>query len=72
MMGFGFIFILFFWILVVLGAIWIGRLLLNKSDVISGMFSDVKENSAWEILKKRYARGEITREEFDVMKKELE
>jgi len=72
MMGFGFIFILFFWILVVLGAIWIGRLLLNKSDVFSGMFSDVKENSAWEILKKRYARGEITREEFDVMKKELE
>lgn len=30
------------------------------------------EESALEILKKRYARGEITREEYDKMKKEIE
>jgi putative membrane protein len=30
------------------------------------------EESALEILKKRYARGEITKEEYDKMKKEIE
>jgi len=72
MMGFGLIFIVFFWIIVVLGAIWIGKLLLNKNDDISGIFSGAKENSAHEILKRRYARGEITREEFEAMKTEIE
>ena len=30
------------------------------------------EESALEIVKRRYARGEITREEFEAMKKDLE
>ncbi len=30
------------------------------------------DNAAMEILKKRYANGEITREQFEEMKKELQ
>ncbi len=72
MMGFGLIFVVIFWFIVILGAIWFGKLLLNKNDDISGIFSGAKDNSAREILKRRYARGEITREEFELMKSEIE
>lgn len=33
---------------------------------------NTKPESAMDLLKKRYARGEITKEEFDQMKKDLE
>ena len=72
MMGFGLIFIVLFWGIVILGGIWLGKLLLNKNENISTLFSGEKDDSAREILKKRYARGELTREEFDAMKMELE
>lgn len=58
--GFGGMFMLFFWIMLLL--ICIG--LLRKSG--SG-----EKETAEEILKKRYARGEISQEEFARMKKEL-
>lgn len=72
MMGFGFILIIFFWAIVILGAIWFGKLLLDRNDNVSGIFSSRNDSSPREILKKRYARGEITREEFETMKKEIE
>lgn len=37
-----------------------------------GMFGIGTKESALDILKKRYARGEIAREEFERMKKEIE
>lgn len=33
---------------------------------------DAEQETPMEILKKRYARGEINREEFEVMKKDLQ
>jgi putative membrane protein len=66
-MGFGGgIFMVLFWILVIAGIVYIVKLLMGGSK-------DVKESgSALDILKKRYARGEINREEFEEMKKDLE
>jgi uncharacterized membrane protein len=61
-----------FWIigsipLFLLGVALLAVGLLKKSDVVQ-----VKENSSLEILKKRYAGGEISEEEFNKIKEGLE
>jgi putative membrane protein len=67
--GFGFLFVIIFWILiVVLIVLLIRRLLSSGPTRISG---PLQEDSALEILKKRYARGEINKEEFEAKKKDL-
>jgi len=57
---------LLFWILVILGAIVLVRWLLEKDK----RTSDSGENPL-EILKRRYAKGEIDREEFEQKKRDL-
>ena len=61
-MGFGFIFMLLFWGLV----IWLIVTLINASQA--------NKNGSYSItiLKKRYASGEITKKQFEEMKRELE
>jgi putative membrane protein len=57
-------FMLLFWALVIVGVV-LG---------IRGLISQGKESrsdSALEILRQRYARGEINKEEFDAKKKDL-
>ena len=57
-----------FWILVVVGVIllivWVVRQKGKRTD-------DQAEETALDILKKRYARGEITKEEYDKVKKDI-
>ena len=45
--------------------------ILQKNKTIGGMGGPAKETPL-DILKRRYASGEITKEEFDRMKKEIE
>jgi len=61
-MGFGFIFMLIFW-----GAIiWIIVTLINSAQ------SNKKDDSdSLTILKKRFAKGEITKKQFEEMKKRI-
>lgn len=64
-MGFGWIFMVLFW-----GAlIWLVVTLVNQSQ--SHTNRGRKDESATEILKKRYAKGEITKKEYEEMRKEL-
>ena len=63
--GFGFLFMIFFWILLVWGIVaairWIGG---------NGTVAN-KEKSPMEIIKERYARGEINKKEYEEKKKDL-
>lgn len=70
-MGFGFLFMILVWGVIIIGAIWVGKNLLNSNGNLGDIFSSGREKSAFEILKDRYARGEITREEFENMKEDI-
>jgi len=59
-MGFGWIFMILFWVIV----IYIVVALVKKAG--SG-----EKDTAEDILKKRYARGEISKEEFERLKKDI-
>ncbi|MDO8727882.1 MAG: SHOCT domain-containing protein [Candidatus Methanoperedens sp.] len=66
MMGGGYwILGLIFWILVIIGLVLLIKYLWEGSGAKRG------EESALEILKKKYARGEISKEEFEEKKKDL-
>ena len=63
--GMGWIFMIIFWGLVVVGLILLIRYLVRISK------EGKVEESALDILKIRYARGEINKEEFEQKKKDL-
>lgn len=60
--GYGFLW-LFFWLLIIIGAVLILQRLLEHERA---------GEDAMEILKRRYARGDISREEFEQKKRDLE
>jgi putative membrane protein len=64
-MGFGWIIMILFWALVILGIVYFLQLAV-KSKKGSCHCEDPMD-----ILKTRYARGEITREQFDDMQQDL-
>lgn len=55
MMGFGFLSMVLFWAVLVAGPILVGKWLWGQGPMS-------REDSALEILKKRYARGELKRD----------
>jgi putative membrane protein len=63
-MGFGGLFMIIFWVLVIIGGIYFLKLIINPGD-------RKHTETAQDILKKRYASGEISKEEFDAKKREL-
>jgi putative membrane protein len=78
MMGFGFgmgglglIFMVLFWVGLIVLAIWLVGLLFpsTKKQVNSG---DERSPSAQEILKTRYAQGELTSEQYQEMLQTLQ
>ena len=64
--GFGWLFGFLFWVLVVLGVIYLVKTLFGGNRQAPG-----GKESPEEILKRRYAAGEISTEEFEDMKKRL-
>ena len=64
-MGYGGLWMIIFWILVVIGILFLIKFAVDRSSSQSG------GPSAIEILKRRYASGEISKEEYEEKKKEL-
>jgi len=62
-MGFGWIFMILFWALVILGIVALIKWLSDQSGS--------RGKTALEILQERYARGEIQREEYEQKKRDL-
>lgn len=63
--GIGMVFMmLLFWGLVIVGVVLVIRWLLSQGK-------ETRSDSALEILRQRYARGEINKEEFDAKRKDL-
>lgn len=66
-MGFGWIFMLLFWGLVIVGLIALVRWLLVQGSAGRG----APGNKALDILRERYARGEIERDEYEQKRRDL-
>lgn len=66
--GFGFVFMLLFWGLVILGIAALIRWLMMQPSA----GKNLRGKTPLEIVQERYARGEINREEYEQIKRDLE
>jgi putative membrane protein len=66
---FGGIFMIVFWVLVIVGLVFLIKWLIQTTS--SGKTDGRPSPKAMDILKERYARGEISKEEFEMMKYDL-
>ena len=64
MMGFGMLFMALFWMALIVGGVLMVMWGMRQGGVSRG-------DSALEILKQRYARGEIDQQEFEEKKRDL-
>jgi putative membrane protein len=66
--GFGGIFMILFWVFIIVGIISLVKWMGNSTG---GSGRNKGDSSALEILKQRYARGEINDQEFKKIKQDL-
>jgi putative membrane protein len=66
-MGFGVVFMLLFWLLIILGIVALIRWLQSQSSSDRG----ARSKTSLEIIQERYARGEIDKEEYEQKKRDL-
>lgn len=69
MFGFGSFWMIIFWIFIIIVLVLLIKVIVGRSSSQGGRESE--EPSAMEILKRRYASGEISKEEFEQKKKDL-
>ena len=67
-MGFGGFFMILFWILVIAGVVVLVKWLVDQLSADEGS----RDKSPLEILRERYARSEINREEYEQKRRDLE
>jgi putative membrane protein len=63
--GFGWIAMIIFWVLLILGIVYFVKMIAGSSK------KEDKQDTAIDILKMRYAKGEISKEEFEKIKDDL-
>jgi putative membrane protein len=65
MMGLGLLLMVLFWVFVIAGIIYLVKWLMGQRTA-------TRPESSLEVLKSRYARGEITKLEFEEMRRVLQ
>ncbi len=60
----------FFWIALIVFIVWVITQFINKNQQ-SNFSNMVEKETPMDILKKRYSKGELTKDEFEEMKKDL-
>ena len=68
---FGGIFMIVFWILLIIGLVFLIKWLVQSTKGDSGSSPRGASSNALEILRERYARGEINKQEFEEKKRDL-
>ena len=68
--GFGLILMILFWVAVIAGVVWLVRTVGGSNVQFPGQMQS--GTNAREILDQRYARGEIERKQYELMKKDLQ
>lgn len=63
--GFGWLLKVIFWILIVLGVVYLIKF------IVGGAKRMEREDAPHDILKKRYAKGEVSKDEFEEKKKDI-
>lgn len=67
---FGGIFMILFWILILVGLVFVIKWLIQSTG--GGQSNASSANRAIEILKERYARGDIDKTQYESMRRDLE
>ena len=71
--GFGWIVMIIFWAIIIWAVYALIRSLSGRGGCSHGYSEGMhQERKVFDILKERYAKGEISKEDFDRMKKDLE
>jgi len=72
MMGLGFVTFLIITGIVIVAALGAGKLLLSSNSSLLNIFRASNKKTSREILEERFVRGEISREEFNTFKADIE
>ena len=69
--GIGLLFMLLFWGGLIFGGVWLVKTIFASSQQNPSGIEAQQHPTALDILDQRYARGEITREQYEIMKKDV-
>ena len=69
--GFGIILMVLFWGGLIFGGVWLVKTLFNAGQDNQNSPAAPRQPSAREVLDQRYARGEISREEYEQIKSDI-